>query len=273
MYGNNPMTMKAWRNVVIAAILFTAIVPVIPVLVWSVTTNWQFPQLLPERLTLRGWQYVLEPYARVFPATMNSLLIATTVTLISFPLGIPAARALGLYKFRGKSIVQFLLLAPLIVPELPIAIGIHILFIKYGLANSLLGVMLVHVILVLPYIVLVLSGVFANYAPEAEESARTLGASPARVFLHITLPAIFPGMMVAGLFAFIRSWRTYVFTLIIGGGSVETLPLVVFSFIGEGDNQMSAVLSLVLVAPAALLLVFTARYLTGRRGTGAFVGI
>lgn len=267
------MTIRFWRDAVIIAMLVTAIVPVIPVLVWSFTTNWQFPNLLPERLTLRGWEYVLEPHARVFPAMANSLLIAVAVTLISFPLGIPAARALGLYKFRGKTFVQFLLLAPLIVPELPIAIGIHILFLKYGLANSLLGVMLIHVILVLPYIVLVLSGVFANYGPEAEESARTLGASPARVFFHITLPAIFPGMMVAGLFAFIRSWRTYVYTLIIGGGSVETLPLVVFSFIGEGDNQMSSVLSLMLVAPAALLLLFTARYLTGRKGTGAFVGI
>ncbi len=267
------MTSKAWRNAVIAAMLVTAIVPVIPVLIWSVTTNWQFPNLLPNKVTFRGWEYVLEPYSRVFPATGTSFLIAIAVTLLSFPIGIPAARALGLYRFRGKALVQFLLFAPLIVPELPVAIGIHILFIKYGLANSLLGVMLVHVILVLPYIVLVLSGVFANYGAEAEESARTLGASPARVFLHITLPAIFPGMMVAGLFAFIRSWRTYVFTLIIGGGSVQTLPLVVFSFIGEGDNQMSAVLSLMIVAPAALLLAFTARYLTGRKGAGAFVGI
>ena len=215
----------------------------------------------------------MQPYARAFPALANSLLIAGVVTLISFPIGIPAARALGLYKFSGKRLVEYFILAPLIVPELPIAVGIHILFIKYGLANSLIGVILIHLILVVPYVVLVLAGVFANYGPETEESARTLGASPMKVFFTITLPAIFPGMVVGGLFAFIRSWRTYVFTLIIGGGVVETLPLVVFSFIGENDNHMSAILSMFFVAPAILMLLFTARYLTGEKARGGFWGI
>ena len=270
MFG---LSIRFWRNLVIAGIAASAILPVIPILVWCFSSGWRFPHMMPESWTVRGWIYVTEPYSRALPALINSLLIATAVTLISFPIGIPAARALGLYKFRGKRLVEFLILAPLIVPELPMAIGIHILFIKYGLANTLLGVMVIHLILVVPYVVLVLAGVFANYGPETEQSARTLGASPLQVFFHITLPAIFPGMVVGGLFAFIRSWRTYVFTLIIGGGVVETLPLAVFSFIGEGDDHMSAVLSMLFIAPAVLMLVFTARYLTGQRGRGGFVGI
>ncbi|MSO94148.1 MAG: ABC transporter permease subunit [Rhodospirillales bacterium] len=267
------LSIRFWRNAVLVGIVASAILPVIPVLIWCFSTGWHFPSLIPDTWTARGWIYVTEPYSRAFPALVNSLLIASVVTLISFPIGIPAARALGLHRFRGKRFIEFLILAPLIVPELPLAIGIHILFIKYGLSNTLLGVMVIHLILVVPYVVLVLAGVFANYGPETEESARTLGASPLQVFFHITLPAIFPGMVVGGLFAFIRSWRTYVFTLIIGGGVVETLPLAVFSFIGEGDNHMSAVLSMLFIAPAVLMLVFTARYLTGERGRGGFVGI
>ena len=267
------MEIRFWRNVIIWAIVLTAVVPMIPVLIWCFSSGWYFPDIMPEKWSIRGWNYITEPYSRAFPALVNSLLIAGVVTLVSFPLGIPAARALGLYRFPGKRLVEYLILSPLIVPELPVAIGIHILFIKYGLANSLLGVMLIHLILVVPYVVLVLAGVFANYSPEVEESARTLGASPAKVFLHITLPAIFPGMVVGGLFAFIRSWRTYVFTLIIGGGVVETLPLVVFSFIGEGDSHMSAVLSMLFIAPAILMLLFTARYLTGEKARGGFWGI
>ena len=267
------MTIRFWRNIVIWAIVVTAVVPMIPVLIWCFSSGWYFPHILPEQWSIRGWNYIAEPYSRAIPALINSLLIAGAVTLISFPIGIPAARALGLHTFRGKRIVEYLILAPLIVPELPVAIGIHILFIKYGLANTLSGVMLIHLILVVPYVVLVLAGVFANYRPETEESARTLGASPIKVFFFITLPAIFPGMVVGGLFAFIRSWRTYVFTLIIGGGVVETLPLVVFSFIGEGDSHMSAVLSMLFIAPAILMLLFTARYLTGDRARGGFWGI
>lgn len=264
---------RYWRNLVIAGIVASAVLPVIPVVIWCFSTGWHFPDLLPSEWTVRGWVYVTEPYSRALPAFINSFLIATVVTLLAFPIGIPAARALGLYKFRGKRLVEYLILAPLIVPELPMAIGIHILFIKYGLANTLLGVMVIHLILVVPYVVLILAGVFANYGPETEQSARTLGASPMRVFFHITLPAIFPGMVVGGLFAFIRSWRTYVFTLIIGGGVVETLPLAVFSFIGEGDNHMSAVLSMLLILPAVLMLIFTARFLTGEKGRGAFLGV
>ena len=84
---------------------------------------------------------------------------------------------------------------------------------------------------------------------------------------------IFPGMVAGGLFAFLRSWRTYVFTLMIGGGVVQTLPLQLFAFIGTGDNLISAALSLVLMAPAVAMLVFTARYLSGSGAAGGLARV
>ncbi len=262
-----------WRNAVLVAIVIFAVVPMIPIAIWSFSHGWHFPDLLPKEVSVRGWIYMAEPYSRALPALINSFVIASVAILIAFPIGLPCARALGLYKFRGKRVVEFLVLAPLIMPELPVAIGIHILFIKYGLASTLQGVMIIHVIIVLPYIILVLAGVFANYGPETEESARTLGASPIKVFWYITLPAIFPGMVVAGLFAFLRSWRTYVFTQIIGGGVVDTLPLAVFTLIGSGDNHLSSVMSMLLIAPAIVMLIFTASYLTGEKARGGSWGI
>lgn len=267
------MTIRFARNTVLVLIVVTAIVPMIPLVVWSFSHGWHFPDLLPKEWSIRGWEYLTKPYSRVVPGLVNSILIATAVTLLAFPIAIPAARALGLHKFRGKRFVEFLILAPLIVPELPVAVGIHVLFIKLGLAGTVLGVLLIHLVLVVPYIVIVLAGVFANYGPEPEQSARTLGASPLKTFFYVTLPAIMPGMVVGGLFAFIRSWRTYIFTLVIGGGVVETLPLLVFSFIGTGDNQISAALALLFIAPAVVMMVFTATYLTGNRAAGGFGGI
>ena len=261
------------QKVVLALIVVMTVLPMIPLVVWSFAHGWQFPDLLPQDASARGWEYLTKPYSRVLPGLMYSLLIATTVTLVAFPIAIPAARALGLHQFRGKRLVEFLILAPLIVPELPVAVGIHVLFIKIGLAGTILGVLLIHLVLVVPYIVIVLAGVFANYDPEAEQSARTLGASPLRTFTHVTLPAIMPGMVVGGLFAFIRSWRTYIFTLVIGGGIVETLPLLVFSFVGTGDNQVSAALALLFVAPAVVMMMFTAAYLGGNRAASGLGGI
>lgn len=267
------MTIRFWRDVVLLIIVVSAVLPMIPVFLWAFAPRWPFPDLVPSEWTVRAWLYMATPYSRVVSAFVTSLLLALAVTLLSFPLAIPAGRALGLYRFRGKRLVEFLMLAPLIVPELPVAMGIHILFIKYGLEGTLAGVLLIHLLLSAPYVVMVLAGVFANYAPEIEQSARTLGATPVKTFLYVTLPSIYPGMVVGGLFAFIRSWRTYIFTLMIGAGVVETIPLALFSFIGTGDNHISAALSLVFAAPALAMALYAARYLTGSRGGVAWGGI
>jgi putative spermidine/putrescine transport system permease protein len=116
----------------------------------------------------------------------------------------------------------------------------------------------------MPYMVLTLTSVFANYNPDYEGQARTLGARPLQILRHVTLPAIWPGLMVGSLFAFIISWSQYLFTLLIGGGQVITLPVLLFSFANSGDNAITAALSLVFIAPALLLFLFTSRYLTGR---------
>jgi putative spermidine/putrescine transport system permease protein len=160
--------------------------------------------------------------------------------------------------------VEFLVLTPTIVPTLAAAMGIHVAFIRYGLSDSLAGVILVHLIPVTPYMTLIMSSVFANYNPEYEEQARTLGAGPLQVFIRITWPAIWPGVLVGSLFAFVISWSQYVLTLMIGGGQVITLPMLLFAFANSGDNPITAALSVVFIAPAVLFLIVTTRYLTGR---------
>jgi putative spermidine/putrescine transport system permease protein len=240
------------------------LLPFAPLLIWSFSQRWYFPALLPTEWGWRAWQYVFAPGSRVLPALLYSIFIGLTVTGLSALIGIPAGRALGLHRFRGKRLVEFLILAPTIVPTLAAAMGIHVAFIRYGLADSLPGVILVHLIPVVPYMTLIMSSVFANYTIEYEEQARTLGACPRQVFRHVTWPAIWPGVLVGSLFAFVISWSQYTLTLIIGGGQVMTLPLLLFAFANSGDNPITAALSLVFIAPALLFLLITARYLTGR---------
>jgi putative spermidine/putrescine transport system permease protein len=193
--------------------------------------------------------------------------------LISIAIGIPAGRALGMHNFRGKRLVEFSILAPPIVPGLAVVMGIHVAFIKFGLADTMPGVILVHLIPTTPYMVMVLAGVFANYNPEFEEQARVLGAGPAATFRHVTLPAILPGVVVGGLFAFIISWSQYVLSLLIGGGNVLTLPVLLFTFAGAGDNAITAALAVTFIAPAIAFLILTSRFLTGEStAVGGFGG-
>ena len=225
--------------------------------------RWFYPQLVPQEITLRAWENIIDPNSRVLEALWNSTIIAVSVTIVSIIIGLPAARALGLYQFRGKIIVEFLILAPTIVPGIAVAIGLNINFLQWGLAGTIFGVGLVHLVPVMPYVVLTLSGVFANYNPEFEEQARSLGAGPIRTFIHVTFPAIFPGIVVAGLFAFLVSWGQYILTFLIGSGRIITLPVLLFSTASGGNNANIAAMSLVFIAPAVLILILSSRFLSG----------
>ncbi len=268
-------TRSMLQRVIIAAIIIGVLLPFVPLIIWSFSRRWYFPALLPTAWSLRAWRYIFSPASQVPRAVGHSTFVALAVTSLSLIVGIPAGRALGLRHFRGKTVVEFLILAPTIVPPLAVAMGIHVAFIKYGLANTIWGVILVHLIPVTPYAVMIFSGIFANYNLEFEEQAHTLGAGRTQVFLYVTLPAILPGVVVGGLFAFVISWSQYLLTLLIGGGRVVTLPLLLFSFANSGDYAITAALSLIFIAPAVLFLFVSSRYLTGENvavGLGNFRG-
>ena len=269
----NPKTrIRGSYTLLISAILLGVLAPLLPLTIWSFAHRWYFPAVLPTEWSWRAWTYVFSGSSQVDRALWNSTVVALAVTLLSALIGLPAGRALGLYEFRGKTAVLFLILAPAIMPVIAVAMGIHVAFLRVGLTDTKLGVILVHLIPVMPYMVLTLTSVFANYNPDYEGQARTLGARPWQVFLHVTLPAIWPGLMVGCLFAFIISWSQYLLTLLIGGGEVITLPVLLFAFANSGDNAITAALSLVFIAPALLLFLFTARYLTGRHAAVGSLG-
>jgi putative spermidine/putrescine transport system permease protein len=257
--------MRFLRTLIITLLIISILLPFIPLIVWSFSYRWYFPALLPTEWSFRAWRYIFSDTSHVLTALMDSTIIALSVTLLSIIIGLPAGRALGLYQFWGKDFVRLLILTPTIVPTLSVALGIHGLFIRYGLADTLLGVILVHLIPVLPYMVLVLASVFSNYDLAYEEQARSLGANPLQVFYYITLPTILPGLMVGSFFAFIISWSQYVLTLLIGGGQVVTLPILLFTFANSGDNPLTAALSLIFIIPAVLFILLTTPYLSGHK--------
>lgn len=250
-----------WTFIIL--LLLWLILPLIPLVIWSFAFRWPFPLLWPESWSLRAWQLAFSQSTGVLSAIWDSVVIATIVTVVSVIISIPAGRGLGMYNFKGKRFIEFLLLAPTIVPPLAVILGILVLFIRYGLADTFLGVILVQLSPIMPYVVLVMAGVFSNYNPEFEEQARSLGASPLRTFWYVTLPAIFPGMMVAGLFAFLISWSQYITTLLIGGGVIKTLPLVLFTLAGTNDTALTASVSIIFVLPAVIILLISSRYVTG----------
>jgi len=257
------------RYMVYVGVVTAVLLPFIPLVMWSLSERWFYPQLWPARWGLRAWRYVFSTAGiQILGALGQSVLVAATVSLISVIVGTPAGRALGLYDFRGKDLVAVVLLLPVIVPPLCVAMGLHLWFIMLGLAASFWGVVLVHLTFCLPYAVFVMWGMFANYDPAFEQQARSLGAGAWQVILRVTIPLTLPGILVAGLFAFLLSWSQYLSTLIIGGGKVTTLPVLLFALMGSGDRPVAAAVSIVFVTPALLALLFSARHLGGRSIAG-----
>ncbi len=198
----------------------------------------------------------------------QSILVALATAVVSIGVGVPAGRALGLYNFKGKDLISVMLMLPVIVPPLCVAMGLHLWFIKLGLAETFMGVVLAHLTFCLPYSIFVMWGVFSNYNPDYENQARSLGASSWKIVLRVMLPLTLPGIIVAGLFSFLLSWSQYLSTLIIGGGRITTLPILLFALMGSGDRPVAAAVSIVFVAPAFLALLFSARYLGGKSIAG-----
>lgn len=151
-----------------------------------------------------------------------------------------------------------------------IGLGILVLFLQLGLAGSYLGVILVHLIPTLPYMIRVLTATFQSLGTEVEAQARTLGASPLKVAWHVTLPMILPGLLAGGLFTFLVSSNVFLLTFFVGRGSIETLPTLLFSKLSGGGvlDPVAAGLALLASLPGLVLLVITERFLRGE----AFLG-
>ena len=257
-------TVRPVRIAAFIGILLGVLLPLVPLLFWSVSHGWWFPDLFPRELSTRAWSYVISPSSDVGEAFGNSMLISLLVCVLCILLGVPAGRALGLYRFRAKRLVEFIILAPLIVPPLAVVMGIHVFFIRSGLVDTLIGVVVSHLIPSLPYMIVVMKGVFTNYDPAYEQQARSLGAGKYQTLYRVTLPMIYPGILTGGLFVILISWSQYILTLLIGGGRVVTLPIMLFSFVGAGDNAMTGALSVLFLLPAGIILLLTSKFLTGR---------
>jgi putative spermidine/putrescine transport system permease protein len=242
------------------------VLPLVPLVIWSLAFAWRWPDLLPGEWSGRAWRYVFAPTTGVRPGITTSVLLAVLTMLVSVTIGTPAGIVLGRAAFRGKLAVEMILLAPFIVPGLVVTMGIQIVFIHLRLTDTVQGVVLAHTMPALPYVIVAVAGVAANLDVHVEEQARSLGANAWQTFRHVTLPLLRPGIAVGGLFAFLVSWGQYTSTLIIGGGKVQSLPLLVYSFTRSGDNAIAAALAVLFVAPAIIALVLTARVLRASRG-------
>lgn len=242
-------------KIIVGAFLTLLLLPLIVIIIWSFTKNWPWPEIFPSSFGMRGWTYFFDPSSKSISTLLFSVFLSFIVTLVTLAISTPAAKALAFYQFKGKKFIEIFIFAPLIVPTVAIAMGIHVQFIKMGLANTFTGVVLIHLIPCIPYAVRILKSVFEIIGEKMEMQARVLGANSFKTFIFITFPMILPGIISAGSMVFIVSFSQYFLTFLIGGGKIVTFSMQMFPYIQSGDRMMASVYSIVFVLTTLVFLV------------------
>jgi putative spermidine/putrescine transport system permease protein len=215
-----------------------------------------------------GWS--LQWYRELFTAdewtraARNSFIVAPAATLIATALGTLAAVGLARATFAGKGLVMSLLLAPMVVPIVVVGVATYLLFARVGLADTYLGLILVHAALGAPFVVTTVLATLQGFDHNLVRASMSLGAGPLETFWRITLPVIAPGVVSGALFAFATSFDEVVVTLFLAGPTQVTLPRQMFTGIRENINPtIAAVATLLILFTTSLMLVL--EWLRGRR--------
>lgn len=254
--------MKKFLSYFLRFILYLILIaPLLLFIAYGFSARWFFPVPFPTEWTTSTFDRALND-SRTLTGLRDGLTIAVIVSLLSLLLAFPASRVMGLRQFKGRQLAWLLLFLPTVVPPLAIGMGLNILFLRLGLAGTIFGVSLAHLISTLPYTVFTLSSAFERYDENYEHQALALGASPLQIFFNVTLRMMTPSLVVATLFAFLISWSQYLLTLLIGGGKIITLPILLFSAASGGNPATLAIKALLFILPPVLVIAITARELT-----------
>jgi multiple sugar transport system permease protein len=145
------------------------------------------------------------------------------------------------------------------------------LFLFAGLINTRTGIILAHLTINIPFLAWMLVAFFRGEVEQLEQAARVDGATRFQAFYRIAVPVAAPGLLAAGLLAFILSWNEFLFALILTGKATNTLPVGLAGFQNERgvDIALLAAATMVAIIPVLILLPFMRRYLIKGLSLGA----
>jgi putative spermidine/putrescine transport system permease protein len=238
--------------------------PILMTVLWSLVDPghpWSYPNVLPEKLSWGQWQYVFK-YTNILRALKTSYLIAPFAVIFSFLLSLPTSYVLGRKKIPGKKFFMMIVLLPIIMPGMVIALFLSRVFQTFGLTQSFFGLVLAHALMGMPYMIRVLTNSFEAIPQDVIDAAENLGAGTFVKIKDIFLPMIRPGLLAGMVFAFTTSIEEFNLTFIIGTPTFETIPTILYSFLGYNFIRTNAsVVALIMMIPNIVMLFAVERIL------------
>lgn len=249
--------LRAW-TVAVLAFLIAPVVLLIPVALSS-SSSLAFP---PPGYSLRWFQAFLHD-PRWLGSIYFSLRISLWVALLATGLAILAALALVRGRIKRQGAVYALVLAPLITPEIIVAIALYFIFARLHLVGTELAIVLGQAVLALPVATVLVATALQGLDARIEQAAILHGATPLRAFWRITLPLMAPGLATAALFAFLGSFDELLVALFMVGPLQETLPVRIWNFVQFELQPVIAAVSVMVTVLAVIVLALGA-WLQGR---------
>ncbi len=215
--------------------------------------------------TLENYRAVLQE-DRFDRYLFNSLFVGIVSTLLTLVLGCMAAYGLARFRFRGRAVIGYTSLLLRTVPLAVLAIPVFLIWNEWSLVNSLWGLVLLYVAVNLPFTIWLLYGFVLQVPAELEEAAAIDGCGPIRVFTHVLLPLLAPGIAAASIFTFRIAWNEFILALVLTDRQTRTLPVAVSLFItdvGVDWGKVMAMASLIAIPPLIFTFVAARQIITG----------
>jgi putative spermidine/putrescine transport system permease protein len=259
----NPHSTVSWTLVKLAAgaVLVFLLLPLLVLLPMSFTSIslLVFP---PPGYSLRWYEELLtNPVWR--DGAWVTLKVGIASTLVATVLG--TCFSIGAHKLDGRiaGAMAMLLMTPMIVPVIVTAVAMFFGYSQMGFSSTILGLIVGHAVLGLPFVVLCVSASLRRFDQRLFDAALSLGASPLRATFTVLLPLILPGIVTGVIFAFAASLDDVVVALFLGSPQDKTLPRVIFSGLRETISPSIASISVLLTLVSVGLLLIVER-LRGR---------
>lgn len=245
---------------VIGMVYFAILLPVMFVLLYSFNSAMFFT------IPMSGFTFKWYQQALTSGRFMEGLLVSTEVavasTFLSLICGSTAALALVRGNLKHKEMISQLLLSPLILPAIPLGIGLLLLFTRLTVllgvrvSGSFLTLVIGHTVISMPWVMRLVIAGLETFDRSVEEAAQNLGASAWRVAWHITLPMLKPSMIAGSIFAFITSFGDVSVSLFLVGPSMTTLPISILNYVAfRTDPSVAAISSIVILLTVGVMVI------------------
>ena len=239
-------------------------IPILMAVMWSLVdpkNPWSYPNIFPPSFSLAQWKFVFD-YTNIGRALRTSYSLAPLAVLLSLVLSLPTSYVLGRKKIPGKKLFMLVVLLPIIMPGMVVALFLSRVFAAFGLSQTFFGLVLAHTLMSIPYMIRVMTTSFQAIPQDVIDAAENLGANTFVKIRDIFLPMIRPGLLAGMIFAFTVSIEEFNLTFIIGTPTFETIPTILYSFMGYNFVRTNAsVVALLMMTPNIIMLFIVERFL------------